>query len=221
MALGLNGSSRWDGAWGGGISDYPITLFVRAFSTSTTTEGYALQLCLSPSFTDRNQTLGFRGDIGGDPINYRRGYNPNTSGVNSSSGYSANTWHAIGASSASFSANDAAIYLDGVKNSPASGPTSFAPSLGPRVVIGAFLDQNTYSGLLSGGVFQAAFWAAVLTDAEHVSLARGFPPRRVRPQSLRGYWPLIRTVQDLRGLTTLSLGAGIQANVASPRSYGW
>jgi hypothetical protein len=53
---------------------------------------------------------------------------------------------------------------------------------------------NTFTGQLA----EFAIWNAALTVDEINSLAQGFKPPRIRPQSLLYYVPLVRDVQELR-----------------------
>ena len=50
----------------------------------------------------------------------------------------------------------------------------------------------------------AGIWNVALTAAEIASLAKGFSPRLIRPQSLAFYAPLIRETLDIRGGLTLT-----------------
>ena len=51
---------------------------------------------------------------------------------------------------------------------------------------------------MDGQIAEAAIWNVALTDGEIASLAKGFKPTRIRPQSLVFYAPLIRNLQDTR-----------------------
>jgi hypothetical protein len=53
---------------------------------------------------------------------------------------------------------------------------------------------NSFTGQLA----EFAIWNATLTADEINSLAQGFKPPRIRPQSLLYYVPLVRDVQELR-----------------------
>lgn len=101
----------------------------------------------------------------------------------------------------------------------ASGGTlihSRVPSGVDRLAIGA---RTTNDLFVPGEVAEAAIWTAALTVAEMESLAAGFKPFRVRPQSLVFYAPLIRAAQDLRGGLALTENNG--PTVANnPRVYG-
>jgi hypothetical protein len=64
----------------------------------------------------------------------------------------------------------------------------------------------------------SAVWNAALTDAEVAILATGFSPKKVRPQSLVFYAPLVREVRDLVGGVALSDTGTTVAD--HPRTYG-
>lgn len=64
--------------------------------------------------------------------------------------------------------------------------------------IGAISNSLGFDGQIS----DFGVWSAALTDAEVNSLAKGFKPSRIRPQSLVFYAPLVRAAVDLaRGIT--------------------
>ena len=216
MAVGFGGATRYEASFGA-ITAYPISLFVVARNSSTTVEAYPLQYSLTPGGSDRNMTLGFRGDVVSDPVEIRRGNAASTTTVARAGTFLANTYINIGGSSASTTVY--ACYANGVKVSGAATVTTFPAAASPVVLLGAFVDVNTYSAFLNGGAFRAAIWNAALTDDEMISLARGFSPRRIRPQSLKFYAPLIRTVQDLIGAIAFTATNAVAA-VDSPRAYG-
>lgn len=72
-----------------------------------------------------------------------------------------------------------------------------------------------------GRLAAIAMWRVVLTAAEITSLAKGFSPRRVRPQSLYVYLPLIRDVQELTRAPTITYGAGVPSAANHHRQYGY
>lgn len=86
-----------------------------------------------------------------------------------------------------------------------------------NTTIGALVRVSTIA-YLKGMVADAAAWSAALTTAEIASLAKGFSPRRIRPQSLVFYAPLLRNLQDLRsGVALTAVNAPTVAN--HPRVY--
>lgn len=68
-----------------------------------------------------------------------------------------------------------------------------------------------------GDIAEFSIWNAVLTDAELVSLAKGFTSSRVRPQSLLTYNRLVRSLADAKGRSTAS---GTTVAASHPVAYG-
>lgn len=64
--------------------------------------------------------------------------------------------------------------------------------------------STTVGSYFSGDIAEAAVWSVALNADEIASLAKGFSPRQIRPQSLVFYAPLVRTVQDVRGGVALT-----------------
>lgn len=62
---------------------------------------------------------------------------------------------------------------------------------------------------LQGEIAEAAVWSVELTDDEIVSLARGFKPSRIRPQSLVFYAPMIRSRGDRKGGVAVHIYGGL------------
>jgi hypothetical protein len=125
-------------------------------------------------------------------------------GIASSSAGSiaANTW-ASGVGQFNTTTNRLA-YLNAV-----AGTTSTAERIVTfnQLQIGA--DTSTTRNIpYNGDLADVAVWDVALTDAEIVSLAKGFKPYRIRPQSLRTYVPLIRNLQDVRGVVSLTANNG-------------
>lgn len=80
------------------------------------------------------------------------------------------------------------------------------------------LRRSALANYLQGNLSEIAIWSALLTDAEVSSLAKGFRPRRIRPQSLIFYSPLIRDIKDWRGgLSLTPINSPTVAN--HPRVY--
>jgi hypothetical protein len=83
------------------------------------------------------------------------------------------------------------------------------------------IGMGTASGLgtFSGQLAEFAVWSVDLTDADIASLARGFRPFRVRPQSLLYYVPLIRDVNEVRNSIALTTSANAPVVFNHPRVY--
>lgn len=124
-----------------------------------------------------------------------------------------NVWqNVIGVEVAS---NNRAVYVDATIK--ATNTDSKTPIGVNEIYIGA-RNRSGVGSYHDGLISEATIWNAALTDAEIASLAKGFSPRRIRPQSLVFYAPLLRNLQDLR--QGLALTAVNSPTVAShPRVY--
>lgn len=78
--------------------------------------------------------------------------------------------------------------------------------------------SGTFDRGLDGRLAELAVWNAALTPAEIASLAKGFRPQRVRPQSLVFCVPLLRTNQDIKNATS-GTTTGATGGSAHPRVY--
>lgn len=78
--------------------------------------------------------------------------------------------------------------------------------------------SGTFDRGLDGRLAELAVWNVVLTAAEVASLAQGFRPQRIRPQSLVFCVPLLRTNQDIRN-ATVGTTTGATGGSAHPRVY--
>ena len=105
--------------------------------------------------------------------------------ADTSTAYNLNTWHH--ATVVFAAANDRRAYLDG--GGKGTNASSATPGSLDRTAIGA-TERNTVDNYVSGRIAEAAIWNAALDDSEAVSLAKGFSPLLIRPQSLVAYWPL-------------------------------
>lgn len=152
----------------------------------------------------------FRGDVGGDPIQMRA--NAGAFTLNSSSSFSASSFQACGI--AARNASGADVYLNGTKTHSAT--TVSANILRAVLQLGA----NVGVQFMNGDIFGAAVWSTDLSDAEFASLAKGFPARRIRPQSLISYIPLVRTVFDVKAERSYATSGSGGAVAVHGRSYG-
>lgn len=106
-------------------------------------------------------------------------------------------------------------YFNGV--AAASDATSSSQTDSTIALIGARYN-GSYGLFPDGKIADAAIWNVALTAAEIASLAKGFSPRLIRPQSLVFYAPLVRDLIDVRG--GLALTNNNTATVsAHPRIY--
>jgi Concanavalin A-like lectin/glucanases superfamily len=125
------------------------------------------------------------GNVTNDPVGARS----LNSGINSNenqsptSGVTTGTWHH--AAGRYTLANERYAFINGTRNtgSPISVTVADIESVTP----------GTFTTFLDGSIAAAGAWSAALTDDEVKSLAKGFPPRRIRPSSLLARFPLVRT----------------------------
>lgn len=99
------------------------------------------------------------------------------------------------------------LYINGVLKASDIVDPAFIGMPGTRVGL-----AQTYVGGTSqfqgGVVAEAAIWNFKLTQAEIESLAKGFSAKRVRPQNLRFYFPMIRNLGDCsRNLSLTSINS--------------
>jgi hypothetical protein len=159
--------------------------------------------------------LSLDGATTGDPVGiYARGSGGTVDIVNTTSGYSINTWqHACGVFESSTSRS---VFLNG--GSKNSSSASVIPLLVDKINIGVYR-QSGSSGFdsMRGSLAEIGIWSAALTDDEVASLAKGFTPDQIRPQSLVAYLPLVRTNQDIKGNSWTTAGTLTVAD--HPRVY--
>lgn len=89
-----------------------------------------------------------------------------------------------------------------------------------RVLIGARVNASAVGLYMDGDLAEVAVWNVALTQAEIASLAAGFKPSRIRPQSLVFYAPLMGQAspeQNLEG-TPVTL-TNTPTAAAHPRVY--
>ena len=177
------------------VSAFPLSMWCWAEHDSTATSGCAMSW--SKYSGAGGASIYFRGDLSGDPITGRRIKESGIGDSNpQSAAYSVDTVYGIGLVLAA--SNDGRLYVNGTKTTT-SASVDF-PTATPDVVACSGLWEGPAAGLDATRVGYGshfALWDAELTDAEMASLYAGFSPRRIRPQSLRFYWPALRENIDL------------------------
>ncbi len=128
--------------------------------------------------------LGLRGAGFGTTVQFVANDAGGFSRAETSTSYSTGTWHhACGVAAAN---NSRAVYLDGAgkgTNGVNKVLTLDRTAIGRNIQLGA--------QALNGRMAELGIWNTALSDDEVASLARGFVPTLIRPQSLVSYWPLI------------------------------
>lgn len=154
---------------------------------------------------------------------YSRDGATNDGGADTSTNYTANAWHHV---AATLNSSGRAVFLNGGgKGTNAVAKTPVGPD---RISVGRAGD-STPSDPMAGRIAEVAVWNVELSDAEILLLARGVSPLRIRPASLRLYYPLYGSMSPEPNLAvggaTYNLaitGTPVQADHAPVMSsFGW
>ena len=124
---------------------------------------------------------------------------------------SASTWHHVAGTWNNTAGQPFAAYLDGATNGATnSNRTPTAGNLN-RTYLGTTYVSSALAQYLNGRIAEAAIWNAVLSDAEIVSLAKGYRPSLVQPEKLLYYAPIVREVADYSGGLSLTTSGAVVA----------
>ena len=218
MAYQLNGSSQFIGSAAGtafnGTGDCTLACW---FWTSATASDQALIAYETESNADGRYILAASGSSTGNKIAAQSGNASVIQAARTTLSFSTNTWQHAAAVHSGTSSRSA--YLNG-QGKVTDTNTHIFYANAQYVHVGAiyYPGLNVTSAYLNGRVAETAIWNAALTDTEIASLAAGFTPDQIRPQSLQFYAPLVRNLVDLRGGRTITNVGG--ATVAThPRIY--
>ena len=197
-------------------SGVPLTM-AAFFNNSSAPSASEIFISLLDELGNDRFNIAVAGLTVGDPVFAGvSSQSPNVaSAANGSTGTTAQTWNHCGGAFASGSSRT--VYLNGTLD--ASDTTTCNVGSLLITVIGARRTGSApLSNFFNGQIAEAAIWNVALTDDEIASLAKGFKPTRVRPQSLVFYAPLIRNLQDTKG--GLAITNNNSATVAEhPRVY--
>ena len=214
MAYAFNGSSQYISNETPPINDTAeIATYSCLFNSASESAAQILIATSTYGSVYEVRWLAARGDVANNPVQSLVRGNSTGNDVNTTTGYTINTWHHAGAVWSSTTSRS--VYIDG--GSSASDTLPVVSNSQNRLLLGA-ISRVLVQFFLSGLMSEAAIWNVALTNAEIASLAKGFSPRRVRPQSLVFYAPLLRNLQDLRqGLALTAVNSPTVAN--HPRVY--
>lgn len=208
MAYTFNGTSQYlrkDG-FGTAIGTYPITVFVRGNAANTTNSHLvATYVRTQTTFNGLHNFLASTAKAQAHT-------------TNSSNSYAANVWSGITGISSGATAHD--VNLD---DTVTSGTSSVTFEGYDSIQVGARnTSASAFTNYMNGSACSVAMWDVALSAAECKSLNAGFSPRRVRPQSLKVYAPLIRSLQVLVNAVTTGDFTAVNSPTVSahPRSYG-
>ena len=214
MAYMLNGTNQYISVNSAPASGIPLTLSALVYPSFNDVQYPIIDVTDSFGATTGSRvTMFFNGGAAGDPVQCLA-CNTNTCGsAITTSGFSINTWNS-GISVSTQNNRSSFINASGKGTNESTINLAILTSmrLATRIVDGSV---DSY---LNGRLAECAIWNVALTDAEIASLAKGFKPTRIRPQSLVFYAPLLRNLQDLKGGLALTNNNG--ATVADhPRVY--
>jgi hypothetical protein len=213
MAYDFNGTNQSIDASSAVLTAVPLTFACWANVDNVTTR-FAI-LTVSQSASSINHfVLTLHGALAGDPVTMlTQSDGPVFGEATTSSGFSSSTWTHAGVISSAI--NSRAAYINGGSKGTNSGSST---PLDLNVTSIGRLWRPSTNAYTDGRIAEAAIWNAALTDAEVASLAKGFKPYRVRPQSLVFYVPLVRNIADLRkGVALTNNNTATVAN--HPRVY--
>lgn len=186
MALGFDvGSVEYLSVTAAPVTAAPLTMACWARSTNITINQAVMSLG-QVGVTNEYWALTFRGARAGDPVSFQaQAAAASFQAADTSTGYSANTWHHIAGVAAS--ATDRRSFIDG--GSKGTKTTSVTPLSVDTIRLANYARSTSFS--LDGQIAEAAMWSVALSDAEIALLAKGFSPLLLRPESLFFYAPLL------------------------------
>lgn len=147
-------------------------------------------------------------------------------GIDSAAGgtVSVSNWHSAGLVKNGIGADALKAYLNGAQVASVTSNRSIA-NLAAGLRIGdSDFGGEPFDGLLA----EVAIWDAALTADEMTALGKGFSAALIRPQSLKGYWPIIGRASpepDLRnsnnGTLNGSVPVAVHPRIIMPTSGIW
>lgn len=187
-----------------GITAVPLTMACWFNADNVTADGTLMSANSASSQSGHMLLVG--GGTAGDPIRARSRTGAGQVFADTSTSYTASTWHH--ACGVWVSATSRFSYLNGggaVENTTSRDQAFDTVHFGVRGD-----DLVPYDGQIA----EAGLWNVALTAAEIASLAAGFCPLLIRPASLVSYWPLIGTFTteiDLKGTSPLTVTTATKA----------
>lgn len=214
MARDYNGSSDRTFITTSGIATAPIALFARFNCDTQTADG--VPFGISNSTQADFSYLAITRGASTDKVDFR-GANGSTFSTTTTAGtYTAGTWHSL---MFIHKAPSHELWFDGVL---ATGSLVNLTGTITTLGIAAFLNSSGWGAHFDGKLASFALWQGAAFTADTVaSLHKGFSPRRVFPQFLSCYMPLVRSAGDLRGVLGAVSENGSPATSDHPRTYGF
>jgi len=203
MSLVLNGTTQYayrnSPVIGYGVASsvvFPFTVTGLFKSTSAT----ALQAIWGESKAsdiDEFFRLSARGSATGDPVAAYGRSGVGIMNVETSTGYSVDTWHR--ATLVAAASNDYKVYIDGA--SVGTPVCNINPINMTKMAIGALPYDGSWANLFAGRLAEVVIWDVALSDDERASVIAGYPPMSVVSghNHVLAYWPLREDALDASG----------------------
>lgn len=182
-----------------------VTLAAWFYANSLTTN--MVLLAIDNVLATGRYILAIRGASAGDPVSAEYGRNDVVYFAATITGATTGVWmHAAATFTGSTSRS---AYINGSSKGTNTQAVSFSGS--PTLIRIGSLAYNAPTGIqapFNGLIAESAIWDTNLTDTEIASLAAGFTPDKIRPQSLQFYAPLVRNIVDVRGNRSIANNNG-------------
>lgn len=191
----VRANSQFISGNGPSIPVYPVTFSAWAYATNDATPTGMSVLRWIQAATTQGFSIIFAGQAAGDPIRGNLATATLTS-ISQFVGFTINTWHHV--CFVCSSSTSRIIYKDGVAGTTSA--TDDTPTSLTRLLIGNDGGTSIFDGYIS----DVAIWSAALNTGEINSLAKGFSAKRIRPQSLEYYAPLVRNLYEYNTNTALT-----------------
>tara|TARA_Y100000310_G_scaffold328637_1_gene397081 strand:+ start:721 stop:1431 length:711 start_codon:yes stop_codon:yes gene_type:complete len=186
-----DGSSQYCQHGAAVLSGPPISVAARVRSNDDTAGQTVFGIGDASTDTDFYRLL-LAGHVGSDPVRWVNRAGGSNATASTTSGFTANTWHLVGAVEAA--ANSRFIYIDG--GSVGTDTTNQTPSNLDITTISKIARLSS-GGHFSGDIGLVVVWNVVITAAEWAAMAAGdLHPLNVRPESIVAFW-----YDDRRGRT--------------------
>jgi hypothetical protein len=207
MSYQFNGSTQYLLANNSIISGYPFT--IAAWAKPTNLSGFKAAASQGNSTSNDYVFLAFLNSNGYCGLSLSSG---DAASTTSSSTTTGTDTHLAGV----YTSSSVQSFINGSAGSIANHSLSF-PSFN-RISIGVVMRGGGQTGYGALAASEIGFWNVALTASEIASLAAGFTPDQIRPQSLQFYTPLVNNLIDVRGGLAITNNNG--ASVANhPRVY--
>jgi hypothetical protein len=207
-------SSRYLSTTAAPVLQNPLTIACWFRMANTTSVNALVNLNTGTGGSTERYVLFADGTVTGDIVRLSVIGTGTSANTDTTTGFSANTWHHACAVVESNSSRT--VYLDA--GSSATTTQTISVSNIANVRIGSRESAGSQGLFATGQIAEVGIWNAALTAAEVASLADGMTCDKVRPQSLVFYAPLVRNLQDVRGgLTITNNNTATVAN--HPRVY--